>query len=516
QGSGALPAYTEQAVYDSFVAAGLPIKSAAAAKFPLSLWKMPHNNFAPRLGFAYQIDDKTVLRGGWGIYQWVMPLVQYQQQARKNPPFSYSVNYGVGQINGLSTNGAAAQLEFPNASADFGGPQPLSQFQLGSPTLVLDTSNVHIQQGGGFGIAPMVTDYKPQTVQEYNLTFARELPWFLGFQLSYIGNHATNLPQEDPINYVIPRELCVEAQSPNVAKCQAGTAKFRRAYPVFSTSASTAMSMYRYNGYSNTNSLQAQVTRTFGGGLTLQSYFTWARTLTTTEGRALSNVGTSALMPPAALTPGYVLSDPFSGASYSQRQRIMYAPDSFLATKTFSFNAHYEFPFGRGKRYLGNAHGFTNALVSGYNISPFFLWHSGVTFAPYFTALASSTLLAPGKTGILPGGQRTRKRWFDASIAREDQGHPYNGETFIRRAHTLDNDFRNNIPRNYMTGPGFNELDATIYKLTPIAKGSVLDIEAQIFNVYNHQNLALPNNNGIISGTVGLPRLIQLQAKFIF
>ena len=79
-----------------------------------------------------------------------------------------------------------------------------------------------------------------------------------------------------------------------------------------------------------------------------------------------------------------------------------------------------------------------------------------------------------------------------------------------------------------MTGPGFNELDATVYKLTPIAKDSVLDIEAQIFNVYNHQNLGLPNNQGIITAPVGassieatslpgsLPRMIQLQAKFIF
>ncbi|MEO6829389.1 MAG: hypothetical protein ABI164_06225, partial [Acidobacteriaceae bacterium] len=75
---------------------------------------------------------------------------------------------------------------------------------------------------------------------------------------------------------------------------------------------------------------------------------------------------------------------------------------------------------------------------------------------------------------------------------------------------------RNNIPRNYMTGPGFNRLDATIYKLTPIAKGSVLDIEAQIFNIYNHQNLGLPNNTGAIGTTVGGARLIQLQAKFIF
>lgn len=522
QGRGPLPAYTDPAVLASFVAAGLPIESALQAHFPLSLWSMPHNNFEPRLGFAYQLDSKTVLRGGWGIYQWVMPLVQYQQQSRKNPPFSYSISFGPGRVNGVSTNAAAAELEFPNAQPQFGGPQPLDEFQLGSPTLTLDTSNVHITQGGGFGIAPFVPDYKPQTVQEYNLTFARELPKEIGFQLSYIGNRSRNLPQEDPINFTVPRESCAAAGSSNVALCQAGNAIYRRAYPVFSTSGSTAMEQYRYNGYSNTNELQAQVTHTFGNGLLLQSYFTWQRTLTTTEGKAASNVGTTAQTIPAALTPGYVLSNPDSGTPYSLRQRMVYAPDSYLPTKTFSLNAHYEFPFGRGKRFLGNSHGLVNALVSGYNISPFFLWHSGFYFAPFYTAFGSAVVLAPGKTGILPEGQRTRKQWFDASIAREDLGKPYTGQTYIQRANTLDNDFRNNIPRNYMTGPGFNELDATIYKLTPITKGSVLDIEAQIFNVYNHQNLALPNTQGIITQPLiqasgqPQPRLIQLQAKYIF
>jgi hypothetical protein len=81
-----------------------------------------------------------------------------------------------------------------------------------------------------------------------------------------------------------------------------------------------------------------------------------------------------------------------------------------------------------------------------------------------------------------------------------------------------------------MTGPGFNELDATVYKVTPLGKGTSLDIEAQIFNVYNHQNLALPGGGtgnagqGIISkavvqgsnGGAPVPRTIQLQAKFLF
>ncbi|MEO6829144.1 MAG: hypothetical protein ABI164_04990 [Acidobacteriaceae bacterium] len=530
QGSGALPAQTNQAVFDSFVAAGLPIESAAAAKFPLGLWNMPKKNFQPRLGFAYQINSKTVLRGGWGVYNWAIPLSQYQRAARKNPPFSYSAVLDIGSINGVGTDSTAAELEFPIASAAFGGIQPVNQWTLGNqgcanqpagtctpPGLELDTSAVHIQQGSGFNIVPFDVNYKPSRVAQYNLSLARELPWHVGVEVSYIGNRSTNLVQFDPFNYTIPRKNCA------VAGC---TAPQRRAFPLFATSSgSTGMSEYRYDGYSNTNEVQATAHRTFGSGLLVQSSFTFQRTLTTTESANESTAGLTVI--PASLTPGYTLSNPNSGLSYSERQRVLYAPDSNLPNKTFSLNAHYQLPFGQGQRYMGNAHGVVNAIVSGWNIAPFFLWHSGFHFAPFYTAFGSSTVLAPGKTGILPRGERTRKRWFDASVDNQSLGQPYTGQTFIIRANPLDNDFRNNIPRNYMTGPGFNQLDASIYKLTPIWKGSVLNLEAQIFNVYNHQNLGLPNTKGIITsplsqgyfvnGSSGaVPRTIQLQAKFVF
>lgn len=517
QGSGALPSMLPVDVFNSYKAAGLPIESAAQAGYPLSLWNMPKNNFEPRLGFAYQIGSNTVLRGGWGIYQWILPLNSFVSATRANPPFSYSANLNPGTLpNGVLTDAHAAELEFPIASPQYAGPQPSTQFVLGSPTLVLDTSNVQIQQGAGFQMEPTDPNYKPQTVQEYNLTFAHELPKHVGFELSYIGNHSYNLIQTDPINYTVPRDTAPPGSTP---------AQLRQ-YPVFGTSVTYNMSSFRWVGYSNSNQLQVRLQHTFGSGLLLQSYFSWQRTLTTTNSGNIYNVLGAVSMVPAALTPGYSLTNPNSGASTSERLRAVYAPDSNLPGKTFSVNAHYEFPFGRGKRYLGNSHGFVNALVSGYNISPFFLWHSGFYFAPYFTAYNSSTVspdgtsgivLSPGKTGILPESQRTPKKWFDPSIYDPTSGSPYAGQTYTLQT-SLQGDYRNNIPNNYMTGPGFNELDATIYKLTPITKSSVLDIEAQIFNVYNHQNLGLPNVNGIITTPLSgsLPRMIQLQAKYIF
>jgi hypothetical protein len=542
-GSGPLPAQTPANVLASFVAAGLPIESAAAAHYPLSLFTMPKTNFEPRVGFAYQINSKTVIRGGWGLYQWVMPLQQFQQATRKNPPFSYSTIIQPGEIDGVATSSAAAELEFPFASAAFGGPQPVNQFMLGSqnctnqpagtcnpPGLLLNTSNVAVSLGSGFGIVSMNPTVKPSTAQEYNLTLGRELPWHTGFQLSYIGNHQTNLLQFDPINANVPRNSCAAAGSTNVAQCQAGNVFFQRPYTNFISSGNGNYDENDYNGYGNSNELQAQVQHTWGSGLTLQSYFTWGKFLQTTGGIARGQGALGAggnTNVPAALTPGYSLANPLtSGASLSDRIRAVYSNDPALPTKTFQLNAHYQFPFGKGQRYLGNAHGIVNALVSGYNLSPFFLWHSGFYLAPYATMLGSNTVsgapggrgifLAPGKTGILPPGQRTTNHWFDYSVWDPISGNPYAGQTYEYTTTPQQGDYRNNVPFNYMTGPGFNNMDVSAYKLTPLWRNLVLDFEAQIFNVYNHQNLNVPNSHGIITSSIGTPRTIQLQAKFQF
>jgi hypothetical protein len=555
QGSSAVPAQLTPAVYSAWQTAGLPIESAAAANYPLSLFNMPKNTWEPRLGFAYQLNNKTVVRGGYGIYHFAVPLINFQQSTRDNPPWSYSAHYGPDYVTGGDSQ--AAELEFPIAQTQYGGRQPINQFILGNqdcptsgnPSFPAGTCNppgysvaggdaaASILNESSFAARFLDPNYKPSMVQEWNLTFARELPFHTGFQLSYIGNHSSNLIMIDPINYLIPRNDCAADGSPDVPGCQAGTPFDRRMYPLFGS----PLTEYKYDGYANTNELQTQLTHTWGNGLTLQTYFTWMKALTTSE-FGLSNGGTpsgvgafggnvsSQEMVPAALTPGYVLGQIGSGAPASDRLRAVYSNDPTLPTKTFQLNGHYQFPFGKGQRFLGNAHGFLNAAVSGYNISAFFLWHSGFYFAPYFAQGSSGSVspnggsinLAPGKTGVLPKSQRTTQHWFDASIWDSTSGTPYAGQTYITGTQQ-QGDYRNNIPPNYMTGPGFNNLDANVYKLTPIWRNLVFDMEAQVFNIYNHQNLGMPKTSGIITKVAGgsgvngaYPRTIQLQAKIIF
>ena len=478
-----------QAVVNAYTAAGLSFQSASQAGLPSSLWKMQANDWAPRIGGAYMIDPKTVVRAAYGTYYWAMPLVQYQQNTRKNPPFSYSF---VSVVDNNNNN--AAELTYPVGGPTYANQSPSAR-NLG--TTFINPSALNISQGPGWNILPWNSNFKTQLAQEWNVTIERQFPWLLGSRVSYVGTHGGNLVNYDPINVPVPRELAPAGATPAQ----------RRAYPAFASSSVNGMDLMNFIGYSNSNQLQTEIHRNFSNGLVLQGFYTFQKTLTTSEGNNNSFGGLE--LAPAGLT---------NNASVSQRLRDIYARDGELPAQNLSFNGTYELPFGRGKAFLADRGGFVNRLVSGWNASSFYYWRSGLPFSPYYSTRGSQIVLAPGKTGILPSSQQQAAGWFNASIDRADLGQPYSGQTFIERANPLDGDFLNNIPRNYMTGPGFYNVDASFYKITPINERMSLRIEAQIFNLLNHKNFGLPNNQGFINtGTPNaLPRLVQFQGILTF
>ena len=476
-----------QNVVDAYKTAGLRFESAKQAGLPSTLWNMPKNNWAPRAGAAFQLDEKTVVRGAYGIYYWVMPLVQYHQNTRKNPPFSYGYQSLVDD-----NDGTAAELVFPVGGSAYANQSPNAR-TLGNNFIT--PSALSISKNGGWGILPFDSNYKAQLAQEWNFTLERRLPYLLGARLSYVGTHASNQIEYDPINVPAPRLLSpAGASTPQ-----------RRMYPDFASSSTSGMDLLRYIGYSNSNQVQAELKRNYSNGIVVQAFYTFQKTLTTAEGSNNSFGGLEVL--PSALT---------NNASTSQRLRAIYANDSGLPRQNFSVNFNYELPFGRGKTFLKSGNGFVNRLVEGWSSSMFYYYRTGLFFSPYYSTRGSGTILAPGKSGVLPSDQRQAARWFDASVNRADLGQPYAAQTFIRRANPLDGDFLNNVPRNYMTGPNFYNIDSSFYKVTHLTERVSLRIEAQIFNLLNHKNFGLPNTAGVINGSVGPARLVQFQGRLDF
>ncbi|MGI4852601.1 MAG: carboxypeptidase regulatory-like domain-containing protein [Janthinobacterium lividum] len=477
----------DPAVLAAYQSAGLQFQSAQAAGFKPDLWNMAKNNFAPRFGVAYTLNEKTVLRGGYGVYFWAMPLIQYHQNTRKNAPFSYSYQSIVD-----NNDNSAGELTWPAGGSMYSS-QGVNDRTFGNT--FINPGSLNIAENSGWNILPFDPNYKPQRVAQYNVTLERDLGKKTGARISYVGNSTSNLVMYDPINALAPRGL-----SPAGATLQQ-----RRAYPNFTTSSTNAMDLMRYNGFANSNVLQTEIKQQVNSDMIVQGSFVYQRVLTTSEGSNNSFSGLEML--PSALT---------GGATDDQRLFGVYANDSSLPRYTVSVNTHYVLPFGKGKAFLNNTNGFVDRVVSGWNVTAFYYWRSGLFFSPYYSTRGSATLLAAGRSSALPRDQRTRKQWFDPRVCRLDLGQTCASQPYVQRANPIDNDLLNNIPRNALTGPGFNNMDATISKITPIRERLNFQLEAQVFNIYNHVNLALPNNQGVISSQVGGSRLIQLQGKLVF
>ena len=192
-----------------------------------SLRKGDYNNFAPRFGFAYRLDQagKTAVRGGWGIY-----YVHYSGD------IPVTMSAGPFSVTTVSTN------SFTNGQPQFTLANPFAI--PGSPgTLALG------------GIAP---NLRNSYAQQYSLSIEREVARNIGLRISYIGSKGTQLAYRRDANQPVASTV------PFVST--------RRPYPQF------ANITYSDNGANMLYSgLRTQASKRFSGGLMFTSTWTWAK-----------------------------------------------------------------------------------------------------------------------------------------------------------------------------------------------------------------------------------------------
>jgi hypothetical protein len=446
---------------------------------PSGVWNRDSNNIMPRIGLAYSLNNKTVIRTGYGIFYTFMGV---RRGDVIQSGYSFTTQVNATQDSGLTFLANIAN-PFPNGIIE---PPGASQ---GVNTFV------------GTGVSFFEPNIKTPYGQRWHFSIQRELPSRMMFEASYMGDRGVALETTRDLN-AIPlqylsrtptRDNTTNAyNTANVANPFAGLVpqqpgrngvniqrqELWRAFPQF-----TSVSLNTNQGYSTYHSLAVRIDKRFSRGYTFQAGYTFSKFLEATG-----------YLNGADPMPVYTISD----QDYPHRVNL-----SFI----------YELPFGKGRAILGTAPRGVNALVAGWQVQGLYVWQSGPALGFGNSIFFGSNI----NDIVLPTDQRNIDRWFNTQLF--ENARDYSGSTNRQ----LVNSVRTMSPRfGGIRGPNPVNWDLSALKNTKITEKLDMQIRGEFLNAMNHPFFAAPNTDpantafGTIVNTRGYARRIQLGIKLIY
>ncbi len=308
--------------------------------------------YSPRLGLAYQIDEKTVVRAGAGVF-WA--------------PTNLS---DIGQTFSTFNYGYSFAQEFPQLT---GGRVPVLNLDTGVPA-----SNVTLPNRNPALVNGLSIDYlnagasKPGVLSSWTLSVQRQLPAKILADFAYVGQRANSLPGNLENLNQLPVDLLrlgntLNADINSTLAQQAGVtapyAGFRgsvgqalRAYPQYSG----IRNAFQPTGWSTYNSLQTRIQNQYRGGTSFLLAYTLSKSLV--SGSSYSGRGLDAA----------------GGAPLDTNNRMLEKRlAGFDQPQVFVFNWTLGMPFGKGRRFGTNASGFLDRIIGGWQVTMIHRYQSG-------------------------------------------------------------------------------------------------------------------------------------------
>ena len=416
------------------------------------------NNFAPRIGLAYQISNKLALRSGYGVFYGGQENGPFSNPSPGfNPPF-FSTQVFSTNCSAASANSAAGQLDcsIPNLNVLSSGFPSNSLSDPNTPSLYsLDRR--------------LVTPY----TQQWHFGLEYQLPTQTVFEISYGGSRGLKLfafyngnqetPTTDSSAPAAPRRPASNNNWPGGTggPCSV-TLPVGNPGTYCNPALNTTIAALRSNAQSNYNSLQARLEKRFSHGLMFEAAYTYAH--------ALDNASSASL--------GSVNNGDFRQQTFPN---LEYGNADFDIRHRFVFSYAYELPFGRGKLFGKGASGVLNQIIGGWQMAGVFSAATG----NYYTA-TDIVSVANADCGGTVGFYCSRP-----NIAGNPNSHPCVAGTLFNTcafAHNLVQGTFGNAGRNIIEGPGYKTWDMSLVKQFPIREQMHFEFRAEFFNILNHVN----------------------------
>lgn len=459
-----------------------------AAEDNPTVYRTDYNNFAPRLGFAYSIFEKTVIRAGFGISY--SPLETSTNAVGLIPQSGFSASTPLL----TTTNGGQTILPAFN----FGNPFPNG---LNQPT------NTSLGDRTFLGQDLTIWDPNAETpyYMQWNVNLQRELPFNILFDIAYAGSRGVHLTRPHDFNALDPQNLSLGVGlQTNVANpfqpfvmsgtLSQATVQRRQLLLPFPEYTNLVIAN-ETSGNSIYHSLQTKLEKRLSGGVNFLLAYTFSKLISDVNNQ-LSPIGDFTNV---------------QGTQNPYNLRLERSLSELDTPHALSFSTVIELPFGKGRRFFTKTNGFVGKLIEGFQLNAIARYESGNPLG--FSSVAP-----------IAGGNRPNATGESFDISGEGRrGVDY--DYFNRAALAPLAAFQlGNLSRTTgaIRAPAYRNFDISLIKNTRLTEGTSLQLRAEFFNIFNIVNLGLPNTNlsspnyGRITATRGLPRVIQFAAKFNF
>lgn len=434
----------------------------------LSVNKAQKDNYAPRLGVAYRILPRLVVRAGYGISYGAFDSVGFGNTLGTNYPFLYTAGAPstTSQLPELLPNGDTATMENTFAAVNLSNPE------------VVNPDNMYM-----FG---KQYHYLTPYVESGNLTIQDQFTDRDSLTVAYVASLGRNLDTEGSHNantQILPPGVNPQTYIP--------VPDLARGSQYLQTIA-----------VSNYHSLQVSYEHQFKSGLILMANDTYGKCLSDSNG-FVGQLGSGYR---AEWLPGFGIGPDYQLCKGSVKN-VIHA------------SGQYALPFGHGKPFLGNIGARTNAVIGGWQFNFIF---SGQTGSPITIGCASGTTSDFGcNANMVPGenpyaGPHNRTQWLNPNAFTTPP---------VATAQSGSGDYAVLGGRaEQVVGPGWDDLDASLFKNFSTGRNTSLQFRAEFFNVLNavefgnpgQLNYSQPTAFSSITGTSVAARVGQFALKWFY